>query len=52
MGRGKAFDHKKKGHDHQPTKGAFIHKGVNEHTLEEEEQPGNIEAEKNGLKKH
>ncbi|MES1054211.1 hypothetical protein FOA24_36315 [Bacillus thuringiensis] len=51
MGRGKAFDHKKKGHDHQPPKGAFIHKDVNEHTLEEEELPVNIEAYKNSLKK-
>lgn len=50
MGRGKAFDHKKKGHDHQPPKGAFIHKDVNEHTLEEEELPVNIEAYKNSLK--
>ncbi|AAS39486.1 hypothetical protein BCE_0551 [Bacillus cereus ATCC 10987] len=52
MGRGKAFDHKKKGHDHQPPKGAFIHKDVNEHTLEEEELPVNIETYKNSLKKH
>ncbi|MGG1327183.1 hypothetical protein ABE222_10480 [Bacillus tropicus] len=52
MGRGKAFDHKKKGHDHQPPKGAFIHKDINEHTLEEEELPVNIEAYKNSLKKH
>ena len=44
------FDHKKKGHDHQPPKGAFIHKDVNEHTLEEEELPVNIEAYKNSLK--
>lgn len=50
MGRGKAFDHKKKGHDHQPPKGAFIHKDVNEHTLEEEELPVNIETYKNSLK--
>lgn len=52
MGRGKAFDHKKKGHDHQPPKGAHIHKDVNEHTLEEEELPVNIETYKNSLKKH
>lgn len=52
MGRGKSFDHKKKGHDHQPPKGAFIHKDVNEHTLEEEELPVNIETYKNSLKKH
>lgn len=51
MGRGKAFDHKKKG-DHKPPKGAFIHKDVNEHTLEEEELPVNIETYKNSLKKH
>ena len=49
-GTRKAFDHKKKGHDHQPPKGAFIHKDVNEHTLEEEELPVNIEAYKNSLK--
>lgn len=52
MGRGKAFDHKKKGHDHQPPKGAYVHKDVNEHTLEEEELPVNIETYKNSLKKH
>ncbi|EEL52259.1 hypothetical protein bcere0022_4040 [Bacillus cereus Rock3-44] len=51
MGRGKSFDHKKKG-DHKPPKGAFIHKDVNEHTLEEEELPVNIETYKNSLKKH
>ena len=52
MGRGKAFDHKKKGHDHQPPKGAFIHKDENEHTLEEKKLTENIKEYKNSLKKH
>jgi hypothetical protein len=51
MGRGKAFNHKKKGHEPTLPDNAIIHKDINEHTVEEEELPVVKEAYKNSLRK-
>ncbi|MNG28680.1 hypothetical protein D3C84_1139720 [compost metagenome] len=51
MGRGKAFNHKKKGHEPTLPENAIIHKDINEHTVEEEELPVVKEAYKNSLRK-
>ncbi|WP_169729569.1 hypothetical protein [Ectobacillus panaciterrae] len=51
MGRGKAFHHKKKGHEPQPPKHAMTNKIAPENDLEELPELVTLETYKNSLRK-